>query len=101
MLGAVDAALEISRHEESGICNVKAIKLKDASGASPFGYKLRQSVLGIDEDGEEISSCVIDPTDASPGAEPRTGRRLTDAERIALDALTEALAEQGAPGDAA
>lgn len=95
LLGAVDAALEISRHEESGICNVKAIKLKDASGASPFGYKLRQSVLGIDEDGEEISSCVIDPTDASPGAEPRTGRRLTDAERIALDALTEALAEQG------
>ena len=94
LLGAVDAAVEIVRHGESGICEGKVTKVKDGGDVEPFRYSLRQSVLGQDDDGEDITSCVVEPTDASPG-ERKSGPRLTPAERIALDALDEALADGG------
>lgn len=94
LLGAADAVVEISRHEESGICEGKIVKVKDGSADVPLKYTLRQSVLGSDEDGEDITSCVVEPTDASPG-ETRGKPNLTNAEKIALEALHEALIEQG------
>jgi hypothetical protein len=100
LLGAVDASIEVSRHEESGICEGKIAKVKDGSAVAPFKYTLRQSVLGLDEDGEEITSCVIEPTDASPG-ETKGKRPLSNAEKIALDALDEALLADGVPSPTA
>lgn len=94
LLGAADAVIEISRHDESGICEGKIVKVKDGSADSPFKYTLRQSVLGADEDGEDITSCIVEPTDASPGG-TRGKAKLTPPERIALDALDEVLSEQG------
>ncbi|NLH83416.1 MAG: AAA family ATPase, partial [Phyllobacteriaceae bacterium] len=89
LLGAADAVIEISRHEESGICEGKIVKVKDGSADVPLKYTLRQSVLGVDEDGEDITSCVVDPTDASPDV-TRGRPNLTNAEKIALEALDEA-----------
>ncbi len=94
LLGAADAVIEVSRHEESGICEGKIVKVKDGSADAPFKYTLRQSVLGVDEEGEDITSAVVEPTDASPGA-TRGRPNLTNAEKIALEALDEALLEQG------
>lgn len=94
LLGAVDAAIEISRHEESGICEGKIAKVKDGSAVDPFKYTLRQSVLGTDEEGDDVTSCVVEPTDASPG-ETKGRPNLTAPERIALDALDEALIDHG------
>lgn len=94
LLGAADAVVEISRHEESGICEGKIVKVKDGSADVPLKYTLRQSVLGVDEEGEDITSAVVEPTDASPG-ETRGKPKLTHAEKIALEALDEALIEQG------
>lgn len=94
LLGAVDAAIEVSRDEPSGICEGKIAKVKDGSAVAPFTYELRQSVLGLDEDGEEITSCVVEPTDARPG-ETKGKPRLSDVECIALDALDAALIDRG------
>lgn len=69
---------------------------KDGGAIAPFSYKLLQSVLGTDEDGDEITSCIIAPTDASTG-EAKGTTRLPDTARIALDALTLALTEEGQP----
>ena len=96
LLGAADAVIEVSRHEESGICEGKIVKVKDGSSDTPFKYTLRQSVLGKDEDGEDITSAVVEPTDASPGV-ARGGPKLTAPERIALDALDEVILERGVP----
>jgi hypothetical protein len=49
----------------------------------------------VDEDGEDISSCVVCPVDAGEGATKESGPRLTNAEEIGLRALKEALAEVG------
>jgi KaiC/GvpD/RAD55 family RecA-like ATPase/5S rRNA maturation endonuclease (ribonuclease M5) len=94
LLGAADAVIEIARHEESGICEGKIVKVKDGATDTPFRYTLRQSVLGQDEDGDDITSAVVEPTDASPG-ETRDRPRLTNAEKIALEALDEALIDEG------
>lgn len=95
LLGAVDAAIEITRHE-TGVCAGKIAKVKDGGDIAPFKYELLQSVLGTDEDGDDITSCVIAPTDASIG-ETKGTTRLPDAARIALDALKLAIGEQGQP----
>jgi hypothetical protein len=96
LLGAVDAAIEITR-QDSGLCEAKVVKVKDGGDVEPFRYSLRQSVLGQDEDGDDITSCVIEPsTDASPG-ERKAGPRLSDTEKIALDALRDALVDEGKP----
>ena len=94
LLGAADAVIEVSRGEGSEFCEGKIVKVKDGSADVPLKYTLRQSVLGSDEDGEDITSCVVEPTDASPG-ETRGKPKLTDPERIALDALDEALIDHG------
>ncbi|UJX47168.1 AAA family ATPase [Xanthobacter sp. YC-JY1] len=93
LLGAVDAAIEISRHE-TGLCEGKIAKVKDGGDIAPFTYELRQSVLGADEDGDDITSCVVKPSDASPG-EAKGLPKLTNPERIAREALIEAIDEQG------
>jgi KaiC/GvpD/RAD55 family RecA-like ATPase len=95
LLGAVDAAIEITRHE-TGVCAGKIAKVKDGGDIAPFKYELLQSVLGTDEDGDDITSCIIAPTDASTG-EAKGTTRLPDAARIALDALTLAVTEEGQP----
>jgi hypothetical protein len=96
LLGAVDAAIEIIRHDETDVCEGKIAKVKDGGDIAPFKYELLQSVLGTDEYGDDITSCVVAPTDASTG-ETRGKTRLTDTARIALDALTLALTEEGRP----
>ncbi|MBS7544356.1 AAA family ATPase [Ancylobacter oerskovii] len=95
LLGAVDAAIEITRHE-TGVCEGKIAKVKDGGEISPLKYELLQSVLGTDEDGDDVTSCVVMPTDASTG-ETRGTPRLSDQARIALDALRQAIAEEGEP----
>jgi len=94
LLGAADAVIEVSRHEESGICEGKIVKVKDGAADTPFKYTLRQSVLGVDEEGEDITSAVVVPTDASPGV-TRGRPSLTNGEKIALEALDEALIDHG------
>ena len=93
LLGAVDAAIEISRHE-TGLCEGKIAKVKDGGDIAPFTYELLQSVLGTDEDGDDITSCVVSPADASTG-ETKGLPKLSNAERIAREALIEAIDEQG------
>lgn len=94
LLGAADAVIEVSRGEGSEFCEGKIVKVKDGSADAPLKYVLRQSVLGQDAEGDDVASCVVEPTDASPG-ETRGKPKLSDAEVIALDALDEVLIDRG------
>lgn len=97
LLGAVDAAIEVTKHD-TGLCEASFAKVKDGGDLDTLRYRLSKSVLGVDEDGEEISSCVVCPADASEGATKESGPRLTNAETIGLRALKEAMAEMGQQG---
>lgn len=55
---AADAEIEISRDE--ALRTIRVSKLKDGIDGAEFPFKLKQVDLGRDEDGEPISSCVIE-----------------------------------------
>jgi hypothetical protein len=59
--------------------------------------RLRQIELGVDEDGDSVTSCVIDEVEgAAPARKAAAGPKLTKGAKIALDALHEAITELGA-----
>jgi 5S rRNA maturation endonuclease (ribonuclease M5) len=84
LLGAVDTAVEVSKDSGSGLYSAKVVAIKDGGEIGPFAYTLSQSAVGIDEDGETIFSCVLDPAGASQGARKD---HLSDPERRCLAVL--------------
>ena len=72
---ALDAELEVTRSEDSRALRVT--KLKDGEEGAEYKFTLRTIMLGLDDDGEQITSCVIDhdngtaaqATDAGEGAD--------------------------------
>jgi hypothetical protein len=87
LLGAADAAIEVTRHD-TGLCEGKIAKVKDGGDIDPFRYTLSQSVLGVDEEGDNVTSCIVTPAGASEGA-PRERPRLSPAQDVAMRALRE------------
>jgi hypothetical protein len=82
---ALDAAIEVKR--DGDYRSWKVAKSKDGEDGKEFPFALHRVVLGEDEDGEEITSCVIEPGEAST-----TGRKLSPGLARALDSLISAIA---------
>lgn len=62
LIGALDVAVEVSRNED--LREWKAHKVKDGEDGIPHPFRLDVVEVGVDEDGEEITSCVVEPTEA-------------------------------------
>lgn len=58
LLGAVDGEIEISRFDNNRTATIA--NLKDGADGGQFGFKLLTIPIGMDEDGDVISSCVIE-----------------------------------------
>lgn len=54
---ASDLEIEVTRYEESRVARIT--KLKDGEDGEQFGFALRVVELGVDEDGDAITSCVV------------------------------------------
>lgn len=69
--GALDVEFRVE--SESGAINVRRsmtiTKMKDAEEGAEFGFSLRSVVVGVDEDGEDITSCVVEHSDVVPKAQ--------------------------------
>jgi hypothetical protein len=65
-------------------------------------FVLQPVTVGHEEDGSEITSCVVcEPEELGGDASPKPGRkRLSDRARIALQALRDALRDSGEPAPA-
>lgn len=72
LLGAIDTELQISDNR------VTASKQRDVEIGAPIGFKLVPVVVGLDSDGDEMTSCVVEPD--AVGAGP-TGRLAGHAKR--------------------
>lgn len=55
LLGAIDTELEVDSNQ------IVARKQRDVEIGEPVGFKLVPVVVGIDEDGDELASCVVEP----------------------------------------
>lgn len=74
LLGAIDTELEVG-----GGC-VTASKQRDVEMGAPIGFRLKPVVVGLDEDGDEMTSCVVEPDKVAAANGPK-GRLMGNAKR--------------------
>jgi len=94
--GALDAAIEVLR--TGGVRQWKLAKTKDGADGAEHAFKLDVVQLGVDQDGEPLTSCVVVPTaqpTTAPKREPQGGHQ-----RIALDVVEGLLIVAGEFGQA-
>ena len=92
LAGAVDAQISVKRTGADQIV-ARVERMKDGPEGDQIISRLRIAEVGIDEDGEPVTSCVVEEAEAVATARPTT--RLSDAAKIALDTLREAVAQAG------
>jgi hypothetical protein len=95
---AADTVIEVTGTE--GTRTVKVEKQKDGAAGETFAFNLEVVDLGLDEDGEPITSCVVVPSAATPTRKTAKAPRLPPAARLACEALRKAIAEGGQPAPA-
>lgn len=89
--GALDAEYRMDR-DETGVIRLEATKMKDAALPDPLAFHLRTVELDlIDEDGQPVTSAVLDVTDYEPPKPaPAAGKGKWQTEALkALQTLTE------------
>jgi AAA domain/Bifunctional DNA primase/polymerase, N-terminal/Primase C terminal 2 (PriCT-2) len=81
---AADAEIEVSRHTDHRAA--KVTKMKDGEEGAEFAFKLTPVEIGVDDDGDPETSCVVEQLAVPPKGtrkEPRPG----SVERTLLDAI--------------
>jgi len=84
--GAVDDEIEVTVDGE-----ILNRKVRDRAKPDPLHFMLRSVTLGMDEDGEPVTSAVVDATEApAPKRKPLSGKN-----EVAIQALNDALRDHG------
>ncbi len=95
LTGAVDAQLGVKRNGTGNI-EVKVEYMKDGPEGSVIASRLDEVIVGKDEDGEAITSCVVVPVDgAAAVSTAKKSMHLPKGAQTALRALREAVSECG------
>lgn len=99
LLGAVDVEISVRREEKTGPICARVEMMKDGPDGAEFVSNLKEVEVGIDDDGDPITTCVVEP-DVMPEkpqkSGPKEGRdKLTDKALIAFRALEEAIKTEG------
>lgn len=91
---AVDAELEVMRSGDDRVMTVT--KQKDGEDGAQFGFKLETVMIDFDDDGDDVTSCVVRHCDAANGvSDRRRAKPLGDVEKVVLQALEDSIN----PGD--
>ena len=96
LTGAVDAQLAVRRDAAENVI-VSVEWMKDGPEGDVIASHLERIEIGTDADGDLVSSCVIVTVDSAALATRVVSRRLSDRQRLALDALNEAALAYGKP----
>lgn len=85
LFAALDAAVVVERNDEAR--SWKVDKAKDGRDGETHYFRLSVVEVGMDEDGDMVTSCVVvpDTAPASPGAKP-----LNAIQKLAMEAFREA-----------
>lgn len=101
LYAALDGAIEVTATDTSRAWSVAKCKDDVTGDAHPF--KLEIVPVGVDDEGDEITSCVAVPDDSAEAARQAKRPTLRSNQRIANEALGEALrksphfGKEGAP----
>ena len=97
--GAIDTSLGITTDSTTGIRTLICLKQKDGEDGWRMNFKLRRIVLGVDEDGDEVTTCVTEPQDDTdaPAASKDRGPNLSATQRLAYNELLATIEAAGSP----
>lgn len=88
---AADTEIELTRNDE--VVTAEARKQRDMTCDAVFAYRLKSVFIGKDEDGDSVSSAVVEETGVP--CKKRNAVRLTGTDKIGLQALSDAVAHHG------
>lgn len=91
---AIDTEIVLSRDDDSGVVSALLDKQRDGATGTEFHYSLRAVVLGKDQDGDPVTTCIVQ-ADEPPEAERA---ELKGPARMARDMLDNLLSESGDRG---
>lgn len=87
---AIDTEIELTR-DEAGVITAEVTKQRDGPTGYKFAYSLRQIELGRDQDGDPVTTCLVEPINSR-----ETDRaQVSGPALVALDALEALLDERG------
>jgi AAA domain len=93
LTGAADAQLAVRRDGNNVFVTVEF--MKDGTEGETVASRLEILEIGMDEDGEAITSCVVVESDAKRAGTSKRGRKLSRSAQIALKAIGSALEAHG------
>lgn len=98
--GSLKAGVDSVVLVEAGVTKKASLtKQKDGETGQPVLFNIRPITLGEDEDGEPVTSCVVEPTnvDMNRSADPKLKAlaKLNDRQRIVLERIRDALEHDG------
>lgn len=82
---AADAEIEVARTPAGRLARIT--KQKDGEDGLEFGFALEQIAIGEDEDGDEVSSCVVVEAEVPTGR--AVAKKLGPWERLVVEVVTE------------
>jgi hypothetical protein len=97
LTGADDAQIAVYR-ETDGNITVTVEHMKDGEASAPMDNKLELVEVGLNDEGDPITSCIIVPADGAASSKGRA--KLSPIARAGLRALNECLADMGNPAPA-
>lgn len=95
LTGAADAQIAVKRDAGNIVATLEW--MKDGAEGATIVSRLDVVTVGTDDDGDEITTCVIEPVegDAVPATTTAPKRKLSDRQKLALDALGGCVLDQG------
>lgn len=104
ILGNLDSVILVRQlqdmHDGSGrqIREAKVDKNKDGPDGDAFKFVLRGVTIGKDEDGDDVTSCVVLQPDGAATEQTQAERpNITNSEGVLLRAIEQAIRERGGP----
>lgn len=91
LFDTLDASIFVSRKDDARTW--KADKVKDGKDNTEFQFALGVVFLGLDDDGEPVTSCAIEPIGAAPNEPTHRLNAEADADDIFLRLLAEFTAQ--------
>lgn len=94
LVAAVDTEIEITRDDATGISTAIVTKQRELPIATQkLSYRLRQVELGRDQNGQAVTSCIVEDAGPGPASQKPLGK-LTGAALVGFQQLKNCLAAQ-------
>jgi hypothetical protein len=99
LLGAVNLELEVTK-EQGQPGAIKVTKMRDGEDGAEYGFDIESVPLGVDEDGEEVTTGISIEADASEAQAAREAKPKGDLQKTIAKAFDQYVEDYGKPNPA-